>query len=374
VVGNLLLVAIVIVAGASAALFALDLVDLGGPSGELVVETRETDAGVVVEPQAVGQEAEIRVGGTRVGRITPDDTGEDIFVPAGPGERVTVVAAEDGRSVLFAETISKGDAGDFVAYYTFSAGSGDTLVDRSASGNDGSLNGDPTWVNDSEGTALAFDGDDDHVFVDDLTAAGTTNVTEFTVAAKYRITGGGSNSNDVQQIVEHATPRPGSSFEWFLEAPSYSPGDPHDMRYTIGFGTPYESSVDASGLAEDETHVVVGTYDGSSMRLYVDGTPIGERSLGEDVEMGDLVVGADSDRSSQHIEGRIYELRLYYTGMSDAEVGSLTAAVSDASAGAPALATGGAGTDSESSGSPPTDPVGALALVAPGLFAGRRRS
>jgi flagellin-like protein len=338
VIGTLLLVAIVVVAGASVGLFALGLVNLGGPTGELVVETRETDAGVVVEPQAVGQEAEIRVGGTPVGRITPDGTGDDIFVPAAPGERVTVVAAEDGRTVLFAETVSEGDAGDFVAYYTFTAGSGDTLVDRSASDNDGTLRGDPTWVNDSEGAALAFDGGDDHVTVDDLAATGTTNVTEFTVAAKYRITGGGDSPNAVQQVAEHATPRAGSNFEWFLE-----------------------------------THVVVGTYDGSSMRLYVDGTRVGQQPLGEDVEMGDLVIGADSDRSSQFLEGRIYELRLYYTGMTDSEVRTLTAAVSDESSEAPALSAANTDDRPDSSGPSPADATPVLALVVPGLFAGKRR-
>ncbi|MFZ2145915.1 MAG: LamG domain-containing protein, partial [Sedimentisphaerales bacterium] len=52
---------------------------------------------------------------------------------------------------------------DLVAHYPFDEGSGNTAIDISGNGHDGTLNGDPQWTTGHLGSALDFDGIGDYV-------------------------------------------------------------------------------------------------------------------------------------------------------------------------------------------------------------------
>jgi hypothetical protein len=49
---------------------------------------------------------------------------------------------------------------DLVGYWNFDQGPGTVVLDQSVNGNDGTISGDPTWVDGVCGNALDFDGDD----------------------------------------------------------------------------------------------------------------------------------------------------------------------------------------------------------------------
>jgi len=49
-------------------------------------------------------------------------------------------------------------AGSLVVYWSFDEGSGDVLKDQSGTGNDGTINGKPKWVDSNFGKAMQFDG------------------------------------------------------------------------------------------------------------------------------------------------------------------------------------------------------------------------
>ena len=53
-----------------------------------------------------------------------------------------------------------------VGIWTFDEGSGDVAGDSSGNGNDGTVNGDPQWIDGQFGSALEFNGDDS-VIVED---------------------------------------------------------------------------------------------------------------------------------------------------------------------------------------------------------------
>ena len=55
-----------------------------------------------------------------------------------------------------------------VLYLPFDEGTGTVTKDRSSSGRDGTLGGNPTWVAGKRGYALEFDGTGDQVDVNDF--------------------------------------------------------------------------------------------------------------------------------------------------------------------------------------------------------------
>lgn len=62
-------------------------------------------------------------------------------------------------SILFASTVLAQDLDEsMVLYLAFDEGDGDTTKDYSQYGNDGTLNGNPDWVDGKFGTALEFNG------------------------------------------------------------------------------------------------------------------------------------------------------------------------------------------------------------------------
>lgn len=315
VVGNLLLVGVAVVLLASLAFFSFGFLDaLGGPTAETKVSFQQTDAGVVVVPDVIGQEVTVQINGQAVATLSPDDIGEGTYLPTAPGDRVTLVASEDDRSILLDQTIDRGEAGDFIAYYTFDGGDADTLVDRSRNGNDGTINGNPQPVTEGARSGLRFDGSSDWVEIPDITTQGVSDVPAFTVATSVRIE---DWSGGVQQFVEHYR---SNDNEWFLEA-SDAGGEPQ-----VDFAVNYpDDQVNSGTIETGERYVVVGTYDGSTYRLYIDGQQVASGQYPQDVAMGTLVVGADAPNGgSQYLDGTMYELRLYYTAFTNDEVETLT--------------------------------------------------
>ena len=63
-------------------------------------------------------------------------------------------------------------------------GSGSTLVDSSGSGNNGGLQGNPTWVTGQHGQAIRFDGSGDYAVVPDASSLDISGA--ITIAAWVR--------------------------------------------------------------------------------------------------------------------------------------------------------------------------------------------
>lgn len=315
IIGNLLLVAVVIVVGIVVTTLAFTFLDrTGAPTAEASFEYEQTPAGVEMTPVALGTDVVVLLNGEQITTFDADSTGTQKLIPTAPGDDITVVSRDEDRSVLVEKTVDdRSEVGDFIAYYTFDGG-GTTLEDRSGNGNDGTLESDggskPTWG----GCGLSFDGADDHVLVDDISAP--VDVSEFTIAVTYVQRGPGSGS--ISQLVEHTW----SGNEWFLENRDSAGGDPYRLEYAVEF----PRNVLESGYSYDygERHTVVGTYDGSTYELYVDGTRVGSASSSRAVDMGDMRFGRDFESTSQYFDGEMCEARLYYTAFDASEIGLLT--------------------------------------------------
>ncbi|WP_181685376.1 LamG domain-containing protein [Halorhabdus salina] len=315
VVGNLLLVAIVVVIGIVVATTAFTVLDvLGTPTAEASFEYEQSPVGIQLTPVALGTDVTIQLNGNTVATVDSDEAGRSVLLPTAPGDRITVLSRDEDRTVLVDERIDeRSELGDFISYYTFESGSGSTLVDRSGNGNDGTLVGNSTWVDG----ALRFDGTN-HVYVDNISAPG--DVEEFTIAMTY--TQRGPDSDQITQLVEHTW----GNEEWFLETAADGNGN-YRIDYAVGYPDNDGQLSTGSDYDYGDRHIVVGTYDGETFELYVDGTKVGSGTDSRSVDMGEMRIGRDFESSSQYFEGDISEFRLYYSAFDAEDVRRITDAM-----------------------------------------------
>jgi len=319
VLGNVLLVAVVLLI--SIVILTLSFAFLEGtgtPTGEAAFEIEEASAGLYVVPEALGTDVDVELNGDRVAQINADSAGERVLIPTAPGDRMTIVSRDEDRSVLIAERIDdRSEIGDFIAYYRFDSGGPNTVKDRSGNGNDGELEGDPTWQTGGGGS-LEFDGADDYVTIENISAPVT--VDEFTVAVAYRQTGRGSDA--IAQLVEHAW----SGNEWFLETIANGSRG-YSLDYAVGYPDNSGRVRTGDAFGFHERHVAVGTYDGGTFELYVDGELKADGTYSRAVDMGDMKFARDFESPIQYLNGELYEVRLYYTAFDGDRVRSISNAM-----------------------------------------------
>lgn len=319
VIGVVLMVVIVVVLAGVVATVVLGLSDEpGGPIPKTAVDFEQTSAGIEVTPQNIGQEITVKVNGHDITTFDEGDAGQSQLLTVAPGDQIQIVATEDETQVIFQKEVQKDEAGDFIAYYSFEGQSGSSVEDQTKNSNSGSITG-ATWTEDGHGTAMSFDGSDDYVRVSDIGAAGT-DVEEFTVAVAFTITDG----SGVQQLIEHTHSPTGN--EWFLETVSGYPGSSDDINYAVKYDPDPSNreTIQGGHVEKGVVHVAVGTYDGDTYTLYIDGTQVASDSYSRNVDMGALTIGRDHEQTIQHLDGRIYGVRLYYKAFEKDTVGILS--------------------------------------------------
>ena len=155
--------------------------------------------------------------------------------------------------------------------WPFDEGSGTTAADVSGYGNNGTLSGGVQWVPGHRGTALAFDGATGNVRVAD---APSLEPAAITVQAWVKLLGNSGNGNpgNYKYIVAKG------GFGCTTGAYGLYTGPNGGLMFYVDHsdGVNYTQSPDAgTGVWDGNWHFVVGTYDGSAVRLYVDGNEVG---------------------------------------------------------------------------------------------------
>ena len=158
-----------------------------------------------------------------------------------------------------------------IGWWKFDDASGTTAVDSSGNGNDGTLNGNDhghghgngnggtdQWITGAVGGALDFDGRNDYINCGNDQSLGITG-TQITVAAWVRW-----DSNDAWSAIAMRT----SSGNWDDGYGLYAHSDGTVNFYV----TKYNRNRAVKAFSADgQWHHIVGTYDGSSVRIWVDG-------------------------------------------------------------------------------------------------------
>lgn len=325
VLGTILLVAVVVIIASVAFVGSLVVLDgFGTPTASGSFEFEESSAGVIVRPTALGTDVVVQLNGRPVEQIASDEAGKPVLVPTAPGDTVTIVSTDGEQSVLVSREIdSRSEIGDFIAYYRFE-NSGQTLTDSSGNGNDATL------TNDADGDgwrASSYDFAGNQYFeLNDLNTP-VDEVSEFTIAVAYRTDSG----TEKQELVEHKS----GTDNWGVEIKECGPNWPSCDQNTPDTYNP-NFFADESGGSQTgqifggtqqtgQSKVIVGTYDGSSTKMYVDGDRTSKGAFSSEINMGKFYIGADAEGGhGDRLDGRIYEIRLYYTAFDEGEVKRIT--------------------------------------------------
>lgn len=192
-------------------------------------------------------------------------------------------------------------------------GSGTTLVDSSGLGNNGTLTGHPAWTAGKESLALQLDGATYATCPSasslDITGAITLAawIRPTHVATQYLIKKAILGSTDGYELSLS------SSGKVFFRLDQAS----HANTYRVDSTTSY--AIDGSTWMQ-----VAATYDGTTMRLYING--VQEASLAGPAAIGSnstsLGIGAQPDGTSPFV-GAIDEARIWARALSPSEIQAL---------------------------------------------------
>ncbi|HZR63506.1 MAG TPA: LamG-like jellyroll fold domain-containing protein [Terriglobales bacterium] len=224
-------------------------------------------------------------------------------------QNVTVTAtsvADSSKSANAAITLVA-TVSSLVAAYPFNEGSGTTVTDVSGNGINGTIK-NATWTSSGKyGKALVFNGSSALVTIADtallhLTSAMTLEawVNPSAISGSWRDVIYKGNDN------------------YYLEGTSPSGSAP-----AIGgtFGSANTNVYSSTALAANTWTHLAATYDGATVRLYVNGTQVSSKSQAGNLasSTNPLQIGGDS-LYGQYFNGTIDEVRIYSRALSQVEI------------------------------------------------------
>ncbi len=205
-----------------------------------------------------------------------------------------------------------------VLAYGFEETSGTLAADASPAKNNGTVNGATSTASGRFGRALSFDGVNDRVDVPDAASLELTGA--LTLEAWVKPT----TSRLHAPVITKET---SNFYTYRLEAGGELKGVPEG--YISDRAWSWEDAEDTKALPNGSWSHLALTYDGVSMRLYVNGNLVSTRAAAKPTVNGlQLTIGANN-RFANFYEGLIDEVRVYNRALSGAEVAAdMNAAVS----------------------------------------------
>jgi hypothetical protein len=198
-----------------------------------------------------------------------------------------------------------------VLAFAFDEGTGITVVDRSGNNLNGTVSG-AAWNGQGKyGGALAFDGVNDSVTVNDAAALDLT--TGMTLEAWVYPTAGGTWRNVL--IKERPA---GEVYNLYSAGGTNAP-----VAYVIlgaQPNTPQDATASA-GLPLNTWSHLAATYDGTTLRLFMNAVQVGSRAVSGSLltSSGALRIGGNSVWG-EHFQGRIDDVRIYNQALTPADL------------------------------------------------------
>jgi fibronectin type 3 domain-containing protein len=194
-----------------------------------------------------------------------------------------------------------------VAAYAFDEGSGSNITDASGNGNNGTV-ANVTWVTTGKyGNAIQFNGTSTLVTIPDTAALHLTTamtleawVNPSTVSSAWRDVIYKGNDN------------------YYLEATSTNASKPDGGLIA---GGSYADAFGTAALAANTWSFLTETYDGTTLRLYVNGTQVASTAHTGSIttSTNPLQIGGDSIYG-QFFKGMIDNVRIYNTALTAAQI------------------------------------------------------
>lgn len=211
-------------------------------------------------------------------------------------------------SLIIIANISSGNVAEdgLVAYWSFDEGTGKTATDVTENGHDGVFVGNPKWVDGKFGTALEFDGEGDHVKVEDKNTLDLTD--EVTLMAWF--------SPSAALTSRRMMVKNNSIFVIF------DFGNTNSVDFLVKPDNLFAQSKTTDWKIGEWYHFA-GTFDGKMLRVYINGELEGEAPNNKPIAPSDLelwIGGDDNGRPTDWFPGKIDEVRLYEKVLSAANI------------------------------------------------------
>jgi hypothetical protein len=204
---------------------------------------------------------------------------------------------------------------NLVGYWKFDEGTGQFAMDSSGYGNRGHLRNGTAWQND----ALYFDGINDWVEVNDSNSLKITN--KLTISVWINM------------------PQYSTNFPKVVIKPYTEVADPYELitidlshygtypRFIITDGMPggnFGYAMNSSyTLSLNHWYQIAGTYDGSTVKLYVNGVLINSNPSTITIGDNDMPVSIGSCRGDYAFNGLVNYVRVYNRALTQSEVADL---------------------------------------------------
>jgi len=181
----------------------------------------------------------------------------------------------------------------------------DTALDSTVNDNDGTVTGATNTTGEFDGAA-SFDGTDDNINCGDFADGAIDNTQSLTLLAWVEQS---SSPNNNATILAKSPGGTGTNHSWLLSLNQTGP----DFKFGIYDNNQnFVSTTSSSSPPVDELKQLVGSYNGASLDLYIDGSNEGSTSTSVTIQDSDtdVFVGAESNNTNNW--GNIIdEVRIY---------------------------------------------------------------
>ena len=209
-----------------------------------------------------------------------------------------------------------GDDPRFVGHWNFNEEEGDTAYDSSGYENDGILINGPVWTGDG---ALIFDGIDDYVEVPDSESLRFNNQLAISVWVYLNAYGTDWPKVVIKPHSEHADP-----WEMFtIDLSHYGTYPRFIVTDGVVGGESANASDDTYTLSLNQWYNIVGTYDGSTIALYVDGQLVASEPANIVIGQNDMPISIGGRLGINSFNGLIDAVRIYSRALSESEIQDL---------------------------------------------------
>lgn len=293
-------------------------VGITSPTGGTVTGTIAVNADANDNAGVVG--VQFRLDGNNLNAddaVAPYSTNWNTASASNGSHTLTAVARDASGNTTTSSpitvTISNSGGGGLVAAYGFNEGAGATVSDTSGNNNSGSIF-QAAWTTAGRyGRALTFDGSNDYVSVPDANSLDLTN--RMTLEAWVRPT---ANSGWRTVMMKEN----GNELAYGMYARESSNRPSGWLRINPTSGSS-QSAVSSQALTLNTWSHVALTYDGTTMRFYVNGVQRGTRTISGTMyaSTGPLKFGGNA-MWGEYFAGQIDEIRAYNRALNATEIQS----------------------------------------------------
>ncbi len=199
-----------------------------------------------------------------------------------------------------------------VAYYPFN----ENANDESGNGNDGTVNGATLTAdrNGNAGRAYSFNGQNSYITVPHDSSLISTD--EITLSAWIKSSDMTKNDQDIISKTESGS---------FSLALNETDGITESkLAFLLYVNNDYQF-VYSSAHVNNQWYHVVGIYDATEMKIYVDGTLEGTLPISGPIKnnTSPLILGNESGQLNEPFDGTIDDIRIYNRALSESEIQQL---------------------------------------------------